>query len=499
MEKRFNFQNFFVMPTKELPNIRLSASSMERLHACPSSFAKQNEFKEFIEEEGIKLQGNKEASLGTDLHKVLEGIKFVPNKKKDKGFDLRFVRESANKLNYNIASDDAETMGKFINRRDYLVEYFLKRCTKFGKVKGIELAMDDERMFAEFQTGDQKVQFSGLPDVKVSCTLENDEKKVMILDYKTLFGDQTPSHANLQLAALAGLSKINDKDVSGVFVALITRDSIYEKPRLTHYDNDLLDKAVSLMRSGATKAKELEDLRKLDAEKAEPELVKNAETGDHCKYCNGQACCAKFKRDTVEKIDLLKTQIEKLTTKPEDMTKSDLLRHKSLTKHLADLSKSADKSSKEADKYIRELSKTQEISEVSLGAGRKTLSIKDNAEGKTMSPIEIYETLEEHLEGVSKEEFLSEVSAVSSTAIRSYLADKLEVSSSTMKFVSEMGEKMGENNIFTIKEGDASVKVNVKFAKEIVEEELAGISGFGLRDTDLAEEASEELSEGEAV
>jgi len=142
---------------------------------------------------------------------------------------------------------------------------------KSKTIKGDGYTLKEQRMWLRDSEG---VPFlSGKPDY---VEIVPQYKRALIVDYKMLYGDHSPAHANPQLFTLAALVMQEHKNIQECFVALVT--PLLEPP----YSVSMLDRAT--VKEWANR------LHKLSKSIRDPNAPRVAGT-KQCKYCRALPYC----------------------------------------------------------------------------------------------------------------------------------------------------------------------------------------------------------------
>lgn len=166
-------------------------------------------------------------------------------------------------------------------------------------IKGEGYQMREQRMWLRDSSG---VPFlSGKPDY---VEIIPQYQRALIVDYKMLYGEHSPAHANPQLFTLAALVMQENKNIKECFVALVT-------PLLDPlYSVSMLDRDTVKAWAGK--------LHKLSKAIKKPDAPRAAGP-KQCKYCRALPFCPEA-RQLLDKV--MERTIEEISEDPEELGKT---------------------------------------------------------------------------------------------------------------------------------------------------------------------------------
>lgn len=231
-----------------------SCSALERLEACPASWAMS---------QGLPETQSDDANKGTKIHKALE---------------LGFTD--------GLEGDEVETFERCADQADSLIAEWMSPESSVDLVHLRELRLGLTTIGGVVEVTDKMrfpVVVTGQADVVVI-----EGKRGLIIDYKTGRGDYTHAAGNAQLRGLAALVSLKFK-LESVRVAIV--QPWRGKPTVADYDAQALSMARAWLYHVLAKVRD-----------ATPE---DAVAGDHCHYCKaGMAgVCPVFRGEAIQPVE----------------------------------------------------------------------------------------------------------------------------------------------------------------------------------------------------
>ncbi len=434
-----------------------------------------------------ELEAGAMADRGTEIHDFLATIPFS-SATLDMGSDqrdwsaYRKVKHASETRQFETNESEFWFCVNAIAKRDRLIEFAVKEA---GDVHNLEVALDCKRL--QWDVKDEEgtsASLTGLGDVVAKIERGDGGVTLVLCDYKSLYGEHMQSAQNAQLATLAVLARRNDSRIDKAYVALITNLQKNEEIDAAFYTGEMLERASERMRQQALKAEKLAVLVRqsigLDGEL--PDAIKDGldshtQTGNHCLYCRGKACCSKLQLNAQQFLEELTSEAgwakeyQKICKNKEDtMTAEEMTRVLGRTNAIAAQFKIYDKLDSEMKDVARKMmsgGKSVEGFELDPGKTRTVLRTKiasediiyEGQEEIDVSPKGVFERIRPILsrlgKDASEEEFVSACCSVSATGLRAFLAAKAGMQEK--KVYDELLAPLGNDNPLEIKRDTASV------------------------------------------
>ena len=484
---------------------RISASKMERILECPSSFAREWEIHGFLQKHGLpKMASGAMADRGTAIHDFLSKIDFASSLL-DMGGDrrdwsaYRKVKEASERHQFQANESEFWFCVNAIAKRDRLIEFAVQEA---GDVQNLEVLLDCKRLQWDVNDGEgTKASLTGLGDVVAKVERADGGVTLVVCDYKTLYGEHMESATNPQLATLAVLSKQNDPRIDKAYVAMITNLQRNDEIDAAYYTGEMLESAALRMKESALLAEKLAGVVRdslgpageLSASLNE-KLDAHTATGNHCLYCPGKVCCSKLQLEADQFLGELTADAEwanatkKLCKEQKDaaMTAEEMTQVLGRTTALAAKYKVYDQLDSEVKDLARKLmSAGNPVEGFELVPGKTRPVIRSRVASEDMlddaqeteldvSPAAVFERLKPLLAKVtggnaSMDEFLQACCSVSATQLRAFLSTKSGVDEK--RVYDELLAPLGNDNPVELKRDAPSVMpVKVKVQEDNAQE-----------------------------